>query len=204
MPDLETIEITLEEVVDQLVTHPYRTPSPFHATAMIDKALEISGGKKKNFNPDDFPGVDQLGHLWEFAVRPWVRWYVESLGWKVTFALEMPKDGIILSLDGIAFNPQAPSQRAVIETKSRWTPKYLPTDRFRDMSQVKSYCYAAGTTNVWMPVLRISSTPPQATVRLHVLNFSQVEIAENWEMMMNTKREMEKRGTGDEPLLLLP
>lgn len=47
MPDLETLEIPLEEVVDQLVSHPYRTPSPFHATAIIDQALEISGGEEK-------------------------------------------------------------------------------------------------------------------------------------------------------------
>lgn len=152
------------------------------------------GGKKKDFNPDDFPGVDQMGHLWEYAVRPWVREYARKQGWLVAFSIEMERDGVILSLDGLAFDPQAPSLIAVIETKSRWTPKYLPTDRFRDMSQVKSYCYAAGTCDAWMPVLRMKSTPPQATVRLHKLTFSQLELAENWEMMLNTKREMARRG----------
>ena len=103
------------------------------------------------------------------------------------FTLE--KDGVIGSLDGAAYS--GPNPVAVIETKLRFSSPFLDIrDNRRYMLQDKAYCYLLGCSEAWMPILHVQSRPPSAEYKWYRISFTQMELEENWRMLMNMKEEL--------------
>lgn len=179
--------VTLEEVVEQLDPSPPREESPWHCTNIVDGILRAAG--QETFGPaDEAPeGILHMGRLWEAAVRPWVTHWATQRGWTAIYPqFPFHKDEIIMTVDGILNRPDE-DLPAVIETKSRWSRPRDPRGRLRDMMQTKSYCKVIGATTVFMPILYLTSGPPMARVRMHQVDFTQKQIDDHWNLMVQQR-----------------
>lgn len=99
-------------------------------------------------------------------------------------------DGEVVSLDvcqNPSFRPAPETYRphAVVEMKSRNAQAKDIKGEWRYMKQGAAYCWMAGTTTLWMPVMYLPrSYPPDVFCLLHVVEFSPVELAENWQSIV--------------------
>jgi len=130
-----------------------------------------------------------LGRIWEWVVRADVKWHVENAGLIYLKPFTLECDGVIGSLDGAAYS--GPKPVAVLETKLRFTRSF---DDIRDyrryMLQDKAYCHMLGCLEAWMPILHVGNRPPMAEYWWYKLKFTEVEVEENWRMLMNMKGEL--------------
>tara|TARA_R100000306_G_C4337486_1_gene123517 strand:- start:154 stop:516 length:363 start_codon:yes stop_codon:yes gene_type:complete len=104
-------------------------------------------------------------------------------------SVTMERDGVIGNLDQIFYRS---SYRVLGETKMRFSRHTHPLDHKRWMYQVKAYLKMLKTQHAWMPVLAVTSQPPDADFRIFRLEFEQDEIDANWEMLMNMKEHLEE------------
>lgn len=98
-----------------------------------------------------------------------------------------------ISLDGIAMSPDGFDWEGWIlwEYKATWkSSNRSPLDDWRWMAQVKSYCKGMGCTQCKMWVLYVNGDykGQGPSSQLFTIDFTQQEIDENWEMIINHAR----------------
>lgn len=103
---------------------------------------------------------------------------------------ELELDGILLSPDGIEVD-EVDGEPILSEYKSVWSSsKREPIDNWKWMAQTKGYCKALGLTKVRMYILYLMGDykggGPQ--YRKCTIEFTELEIEENWEMLVNHAR----------------
>jgi len=196
MAELATYAFPLDAVVQALDPSPVREPG-HHVTDLIDASMALAKGKdpfklvgaERQAEFDDTPGILDAGKLWEAASRPYTSRVVVALG--VEFSIEYTTgktvEGVIGSFDAIISRDGVPL--IVVDSKLRFNkPGEDPRDRMKWMMQFKSYCYMTGTSTAWIPVCYWGARPPSVQSLLYVITYNQVEIEENWQTIMATKR----------------
>lgn len=184
---------SMSNLADLLDPPGFRDPSKPHVTDLI-YAIENIGKEPKPFDYDGLPGnvknIMAMGRIWEhLALQDIIRQAVH-LALVPVPNLTLEVDGIIGSLDMALYSPDELDGPAsvVVEVKARFSP---PRDDFprgnpRYMRQVKAYCHMTGARKVWMPILYLSSRPPNSEYIIHKFNVSDLEIEENWRAICNT------------------
>ena len=144
----------------------------------------------KPYTGPHFDGLGDLGLLWELALRPWCAVWAADNGlhfFPGTIVLE--RDGVLGSLDGMFVCKSASGLKAwamVLDAKMRFSSKELD---FSVRSQMKAYCHMVGADTAILPVGRMLSRPLSFSVELTTLTFTDIEIVENWRMLMAAKEQ---------------
>ncbi len=134
----------------------------------------------------------EKGYLWEVALS-------KAFGEK---AAERPREFI---RDGIAMNPDGVIyhfQRNLVEEEYTYpvveeykctacSSDKSPADNWKWMMQVKGYCKALGATKCIFRILHVRSFVPEYNV--WELTFTQVELDENWQAVLNHVKVMKGR-----------
>jgi len=185
------IPIDLEEVADICDENSLiRDNSRWHVSNLISSAYLISKGDIHYHESDEPTGIMSLGRIWETAADSYLKHWANKRG-----GLYVPNwvdslDDIVANLDGVMLLPDKPM--SVVEVKLRFTMNNeIP---IRHLQQIRAYCKVLDTTKAIFMILNISSAPPMAKARLELLEFTQQQIDENWQMLINTKRYLESRG----------
>jgi len=194
MVGLAEMDFSLGFIADYLSMAPTRAPG-YHLTDLIRASKLIARNKPitPREEPDDMvQGLMDMGRFWEEASRSSFNGRVRKLGFNTSLPEQRECDGVICNVDGLVFSEaSAKSIIAVHESKFRFTPRSDPRDNLDWMAQCKGYCYAFGVRSVWMPVANITTRPPSASSRIYMLDFSEQEIQENWQMILKTKDYLE-------------
>jgi len=178
-------KVNLADVANALRGGPDpRDPSGVHVTDLYWEAQRIAKGKEK---PDysDTEGLAEMGFLWEFAVRPWIRQsFPNDL---VIFSPVYELEGVKATLDAVAIPTSSPVLPVVIDAKVKFGKLSKPSDRPDWLWQQKTYCKIVGTSQAKLFYLNILSGPPRCIAGVFHLVFTEEEIAENWSTVLNTK-----------------
>jgi len=202
MAELTTKELSLPQAADLLDPPAPRDESKWHVSTLVGEAAKAAKSKWAYHDDGVFEenGIMALGRMWEFCVRPMVEENAAERG--VSFyegkrLAPIALDDTIGTVDGLLLpkgflGPNAPIL-AVVEIKSRHARPADPRDHWRWMTQSKAYCYMTRCSSLWMPVVYILHSPPDAKLLLHQIVFEDWELEENWAMLMNVKRSLEVR-----------
>jgi len=172
----------LPTLADFLDPPAYRDLSKPHISELIQKAMM----SKNDVIDARVEGIMALGRIWEWVVRPDVKRLVEEAGLIYISPHSRECEGVIGTLDGAAYDGPVPV--AVLETKLRFSSPFTDIrDYRRYMLQDKAYCHLLGAVEAWMPILHVQSRPPSAEYKWYRIRFTQVEIEENWRMLMNIR-----------------
>ena len=154
----------------------------------ITKSLiqsSILARKGKGFT--DMELTAEIGLLWERTLSKIMGdKYAQRPG-------QIQKDGIWMAPDGIGPDPEGEFPIAIEEYKCTWqSSNRSPTDNFKYMIQVKSYCRAIETPIAVMRIFYImgdykGSGPLYRVARIE---FTQDELNRNWAMVLQHKEEM--------------
>lgn len=204
MAELTTYAFPLVEVVAALdPDQPAREPG-HHVTDLIEASMALAKGKdpftlvgaERQVEFDDTPGILDAGKMWEAASRPLMVKRVEALGpeYRIEFTTGKTVEEVMGSFDGIIYHHTSIDTAViVVDSKLRFTkPGEDPRDRMKWMMQFKAYCKMTGTGTVWIPVCYWGARPPSVQSMLYVVTYNQVEIDENWQTLMSTKRWMDE------------
>ncbi len=152
------------------------------------------GGKMQNsdMTEEDLTWYRALGFLWE--------WTIERAFNRGLLVPHCVRPGEF-NVDGITGSPDLVDVAAdpwiVIDTKatfkSSWKSDSLEKFFWTWLVQLQGYCRMVNTTRARLLILHICGTykPPRPLVRQFDIEFSPVEIAENWAMIVNHAK---KRG----------
>ena len=158
-----------------------------HLGAVIKDLMDSSGLGYKGDGFTDMELTAEIGLLWENVLS-------RIMGDK--YALrpsQIQCDGIWMSPDGIGPDPMGEVPLVVEEYKATWqSTRRSPVDNFYYMCQVKSYCRAIGTDTAIMRIFYLmgdykGSGPIYRVARL---KFHQLELDQNWEMIVKHKEKM--------------
>lgn len=163
------------------------TPRDFdkwHVSNLIDSAKLISKGDTRYHEFEGEPsGIMSFGRVWESAVDCYLIYFAVQKSGVCVPDMELTKDDILGSLDGIMILPKL--GMLVCETKLKFSLHgEIP---LRDLQQTRAYCHLADTDLVCYVSGHLSSTPPTARAELRIIRFTQQSIEETWEMLKNTK-----------------
>jgi len=180
---------SLSELADFLDPPAHRDLSLPHVSDLIRVAM---------MNGDDgiderVEGIMAAGRIWEWAVRADVRRMCRNEGFVYMSPFSLTIDGVIGSLDGGAYRVDSGSltPAAVLETKLRFSKPFDDIRNYRRyMLQDKAYCHMLGVEDVWMPILHIGNRPPMAEYWWYKIKFTQIELEENWRMLVSLKGEL--------------
>jgi len=103
-------------------------------------------------------------------------------------------DGVWMSPDGINDDPLDEVPMVIEEYKATWkSARRCPSDDFKYMTQIKSYCYAMGTNVAVMRIFYIMGDYKGSgpLYRVSRITFDQRELEINWDMILKTKAKME-------------
>ena len=167
----------IEGLADLLAPSNPRDETKPHVSSLIAKIL----GDKDNDRPQNVINIMSLGRIWEEAV---MRPAVEAECVIFTPNVSIERDGIIGTLDGVAHTD---TDSYVWECKTRWTRYHAPEEHPRWLYQVKAYCYMMRMNKAWLTVLHLSTRPPNAESYWHELEFTDQQLAENWQMIVNAR-----------------
>ena len=165
-----------------------------HLGEIIDHVMDEIGIGYKGGGFTDMELTAEIGLLWERVLS-------KVMGDK--YAMRPPQiqeDGIWMSPDGIGPDPDGLVPLVVEEYKATWqSSKKSPTENFRYMAQVKSYCRAVGTNTAIMRIFYImgdykGSGPIYKTCRL---DFIDMELEQNWDMILRGKDSLLERRAND-------
>jgi len=194
----ETVD--LERVADLCavgIKHSPPTPRNFqkwHITNLIASAKLITQGDVRYSGDNEvLPSIRALGYLgriWETAIDCYLTDWAVNRGGVYLPDTELEEEGIIASLDGLAFLPDLGSM--ITETKLRFSIKdEIPMSH---LQQVRAYCHLARVDQVCYVSGHISTAPPTAKAQLRILKLTERSIQETWEMIINTKKYLEGLG----------
>jgi len=190
MPDTTTEPVSLDQVIQSLrsmMPSAYAAPERprDHTKPHVSDLIQIA----KPYTGPHFEGLGDLGLLWELALRPWVADYAIKNGyWFLPGTIVQERDGILGSLDGLMIgNPDGQDGVVVVvDTKMRFSKKEMD---FSVRSQMKAYCHMVGATTAILPVGRMLARPLSFSAELIIMTFTDIEIEENWRMLMAAKEQ---------------
>jgi hypothetical protein len=210
MPTQIELDFPIGYVADQLAAFVGGESAPrapgWHLTALLDASTEMAKGK--DIDPNDYwcseektdggdladklpPGLLEMGHLWEAAARPaLVDYFQEKFNLMVTGPTQMERDGIVANADALAIGQGRVA--AIVECKFRYSADTDVKKQDKWMRQVKGYCHIWGTDLVYFAVGNVRSRPPGSGARIYMLQFTEKEIAENWQMLVNARTYLDK------------
>ena len=209
---LET-EFSLGYVADRLATFTTGSEAEpravgWHISSLNKAAREIVKGKAIDpeyyYCSEDSPDMDGLideipegildwGNIWEAACRPALADIArDKFGLLATGPRQIIKEGIVANADALIVHPSSEQVIAVAECKFRFTHNTDPLNMEDWIRQIKAYCYVWETNMVWMPVANVRNSPPGGKSRIYMLMFTNQEINENWQMLINVKDYMEE------------
>ena len=191
--------INLEQMADLCAVGIERRPptqrdySRWHVTNLLESARMIAKGDNRYHEYEGHPsGIMSFGRIWESAMDCYLANYAVCRDGMYVPDVELVRDGVVASLDGIMLLSTVSSGWMVCETKLRFTQNgEIPVSH---LQQVRAYCMLAGVTRVCYVSGHVSSTPPTATARLRVIQLTKQSIRETWDMIVNTKRYLESLG----------
>jgi len=139
---------------------------------------EIDGATKMQF---------EKGYLWEVALS---RAFAEKEV-PIYRVPEIKLDGIAMSPDGVQTIFDYSHEKVVEEYKcTSASSSKSPADNWKWIMQVKGYCKAVGALKCIFRVFHIRDFVPVYNV--WELVFTQAELDENWEAILNHAKTMEK------------
>lgn len=190
MPEITSEPIAIDAVIQALqdmLPAAYTAPSQErdHTKPHVSDLIDIA----KPYTGAHFEGLGDLGLLWELALRPWCAKYAEENNYHyLPGTIVIERDGVLGSLDGFMlarFGNKGPPV-VVVDTKMRFSTKEM---QFKDKSQMKAYCYMTGAKTAILPVGRMISRPLSFSIELITMTFPEIEIEENWRMLMAAKEQ---------------
>ena len=147
----------------------------------LSETLGTNPGRKGGGGFQDMKLTAEIGLLWEdmlslimgqrYAMRP----------------SQMVRDGIWMSPDGIGYDPDGQYPMAVEEYKATWqSTRRCPSENWRYMTQVKSYCRAVGTPCAIMRIFYIMGDYKGSgpIYRVSRIVFDPRELEDNWRMIV--------------------
>ena len=213
MPELAQMDFPLGFIADQLNIAGPRAEG-YHITSLLDASKLIASGKE--VNPDDFYyllpkpgggvedewdemtlGMMNMGRIWEEASRAAFKARVERLGFHVDLPTQSEKDGVVVNVDGTIWTHNPMTLVAIQESKFRFARPHDPRDNAKWMGQTKGYCKVFGCLSVWMPICFIQTRPPLVESHIYMVNFTQREVDENWQMITKTRDYLERLRGGN-------
>ena len=159
-----------------------------HLTDIISDIMTASGMQKTasgaNWAPDQLNMAAEVGFMWEEVFSQALK---DRLPCRIG---EVVCDGVAMSPDGMEMEMES-GEVVLAEYKVKWaSSKRDPTENFKWMAQVKGYCKGLGLTKVRMYVLYVNGdyrgSGPQ--FKTYAIEFTELEIAENWEMITGHAR----------------
>lgn len=158
-----------------------------HLTDIIKDLMEVSGISKTvsgtMWGNDELELAAQTGFIWEDFLSMVLK---DRLPCRIG---EVELDGIIMSPDGIEFDNN--EEVVLSEYKLVWSSsRRPPTDNWKWMSQIKGYCKGLNLVKVNMYILYLNGDwkPPMPQYKGFQIEFTPLEIQENWEMLLNHAR----------------
>ncbi len=152
-----------------------------HLSDVIQRIMADAGMIKTGGGFTDIELTAEIGLLWEDVL---------SLVMRDKYAIRPPQiceDGIWMSLDGIAEDPLGIYSVVVEEYKAAWaSSNKCPSENYKYMAQVKSYCRAIGTECAIMRIFHLmgdyrGSGPLYKVSRIE---FTRQELDENWALVL--------------------
>lgn len=104
---------------------------------------------------------------------------------------EVELDGISMSPDGIE---EIDGDTRLVEYKVTWRSiKKDPTETPKWLMQTKAYCHALGLDTAVFHILYLCGNwkPPSPIYRQYIIWYTQQELQENWDMLVNHARSKE-------------
>ncbi len=164
---------------------PIRTKGA-HLTTVIQDLMEtaqiVKTASGAFWGQSDLEIAGEVGFMWEEVLSQALK---DRLPCRIG---EVFLDGITMSPDGVELDGD---EAILSEYKVVWaSSKRSPVDNFKWMCQVKGYCKALGMTKVRMYILYLNGDwkPPKPQYKCFLITFSQIEIDEGWEMLLNHAR----------------
>ena len=201
MPELAIMDFSLGFIADHLSQAPPRLPG-YHLTDLIRASKFIARNKPvpPREEPDEMVlGLMNMGRFWEEASRSAFNARVDQLGFNTTGPSQGVCEGVVCNVDGVVWIGSVTTGGlkpvAVQESKFRFAQPSDPRDNVDWMAQCKGYCYAFGVRSVWMPIANLTTRPPSACSQIYMLEFTEQEIRENWQMITKTRDYLEIGGT---------
>jgi len=192
---METETRSMDNLADLLDPPGFRDPSKPHVTDLIYAADAIGSGKEiVPFDYDALPeysrNIMSMGRIWEHLVGADVIREACLQGLVPIMKPVMEVDGILGSVDGALYPVDRLTQaEVVVEIKARFSPPKpdFPMGNTKYMRQCKAYCHMTGARKVWMPILYFNTRPPNAQYLIHRFEFTDLEVEENWQMILNIR-----------------
>lgn len=162
----------------------------FHVTQLIhgiDEKLKLSSFHGKE-PIHEFQYVIKVGFMWEEVLS----YFWSDLGCRIG---EVEKDDIYGSPDGVIFRND--DDLVVQEYKATWmSSKKTPDLVWRWMCQTKAYCYMLDSHIAEFHVLYLngdySFKEKYPQYKVFEVTYTDEELLENWNMLVNYKRSIEK------------
>lgn len=161
----------------------------------IAKYIDYKMGFSKPIKAVDWDLVlaAEIGFLWEDVL---------SDAYGVNYATrvgEIERDGIVCSPDGVGIFEESVTFSLAVneEYKATWKSlKNPPEDNWYWMCQFKSYCYVIGVNVTILRVLYINGDYRGSgpTYRVFKITYTDQELEENWQMIVNHRDEMISKG----------
>lgn len=196
----------VEEIPHTLLLPPDRAPrSPgVHVSSIIRSIAGRQGILKKEY-VEDFSLVDLGDDAWWASLDPvnrlriaiglaWEEWYVTTLPGVTDHPGEMHVDGIYMTHDGESLDilrTMRGPQYVLVLHEFKSTYKSTKTvgnlaSQWLWIAQAKAYCKGLGTRIAFLHVLFICGDytyPIRPLLKVFRIEFTQVEIDDNWELM---------------------
>lgn len=165
---------------------PVRSQGTVHLTEVIRDLMEVSQMQRTAsgsvWGRSELDLAAETGFMWEEMISTALK---DRLPCRIG---EVELDGIVMSPDGIeVYNGES----ILSEYKVVWaSSSKSPADNFKWMAQVKGYCKALGMTKVRMYILYLNGNwkPPQPQYKCFLIEFTELELQENWDMILGHAR----------------
>ena len=161
-----------------------RDRSRWHISNLLNAGYQIARGNIVYPEYEgEVKGIMSFGSLWELMVDCYLTDYAVNLGGFYAPDVELVKDDVLGSLDGLMWLPDL--DWMVCETKLRFTLNgEIPLSH---LQQVRAYCYLAETDLVCYVSGHITSKPPTAQARMRIIRLTEQSIQECWQGIVRTK-----------------
>lgn len=188
MPDLQIVPLNAETLADEIDPPLTRDLTKPHVSELIEMSLKSIGRGYSDSPPPE--GIMAMGRIWEYAAREKANLLATETQGQFISSPVVEKDGVIASLDGYIVWA---GDSAVLEIKLKFSAPKDPRENFRWMSQVKSYCHIMNAKRVIFIVGHLLHSPPRMVAVKYGLRFTEAELQENWQMIMNQAKEWHKQ-----------
>lgn len=167
-------------------------PGTIHLSAIyadLEKSSGMKGQRNDQLTEEELTWYRAIGFIWEWVIeRAFNRSLLQPIGVRPG---EMRRDGIIGSPDLIEV---ASDPWVVIDTKATfkasWKGDNLEKFFWTWLVQLKGYCAMAHTTRARLLILFVCGTykPPRPIVRRFDIEFTQMEVDDNWMVIVSHAR----------------